>query len=113
MILILTESAMVTAFALFLSLFFRPGITSMITLTFLFLSHNHEQLRFLGQKGAGGVFSWIMQITPDAQVWLMDTRIYYEQPLTLSELCLRVAYGVGWAMVFVLMGNAFFYRKNL
>jgi len=74
-VLTLAEASMVAALALFLSLFFRPGISTMITLSYLFLSHNHEQLEYLRQKGAGGLLPLFMQLTPDAQAWLMDTRV--------------------------------------
>ena len=112
-ILTLVESSMVAALALVLSLLFRPGISAMITFSYLFLSHNHEQLEYLKQKGAGGILPVLMQITPDAQAWLMDTRVYYEQPLEVGDLLLRSGYGLGWALVFVFLGNALFYRKNL
>lgn len=112
-VLTLSESAMIAAFSLFLSLFFRAGISMMTALAFLFLSHNHEQLRYLGQKGESPLFSFLLQLTPDAQAWLMDTRVYYEQPLDLREWLVRIGYGLGWALVFLLLGNAVFYRKNL
>jgi ABC-type transport system involved in multi-copper enzyme maturation permease subunit len=112
-LLTLVESALLAALSLFLSLFFRPGVSAMMAFTYGFLAHNHEQLRFLKQKGEGGLFSFLMQVTPDAQAWLMDTRIYYEQPLKFGEWALRSGYGLGWTMMFLLLGNAVFYRKNL
>jgi hypothetical protein len=112
-VLMLAEASMVAALALALSLVFRPGISAMMTFSYLFLSHNHEQLEYLRQKGAGGLLPIFLEATPDAQAWLMDTRVYYEQPLQFGEWMLRAGYGLGWALVFLFLGNAFFYRKNL
>jgi ABC-type transport system involved in multi-copper enzyme maturation permease subunit len=113
--LTLAESAVVSSFALFLSLFFRPGITVLITLSYFFLAHNHGQLALIATEGGeGGVLiPVLMRMTPDAGAWLMDTRVYYQQPLETLDWLLRAGYGTGWALVFAFFGNAVFYRKNL
>jgi ABC-type Na+ efflux pump permease subunit len=115
MILIWAESLVVTSLALGLSLFLRPGLTVMLSLAYFFLSHNHEQLAFIQQQGksTSGLLSILQTITPDGQVFLLDTRVYYEQALNTGELAMRFGYGLLWALFFILLGNAFFYRKNL
>lgn len=109
------EGGIAAALALFLSLWLRPGLSGMIAFSFLFLSHNHDQIRFISEKTGftGGMLGFLMNVTPDGQALLMDTRVYYEAPLAASEWLLRMGYGLGWALVFVFLGNAFFYRKNL
>jgi ABC-type transport system involved in multi-copper enzyme maturation permease subunit len=115
MALIWCESLMVTAMALTLSLFLRPGITVMFTLAYLFVSHNHAQLSFVAHQGAGISAGWsfLQWVTPDGQVFLLDTRVYYEQALRGSEFILRFGYGLLWSLFFILIGNAAFYRKNI
>jgi hypothetical protein len=114
-LLIFCESLMVSASAMLVSLFFRQGLTVMICVAYLFLSHNHEQIEFL-RKQAGEsslVFSLLRQMTPNGQVLLMDTRVYYDVALGGFELVQRMGYGIAWALFFMLIGNAVFYRKNL
>ena len=113
--LIWVESTLAGSFALFLAMFLRPGLAGMSTLAYLFLGHNHEQMMFLLKKDSAtpGLLEGLIQLTPDLSVLLMDTRVFYEQPMSLSELFLRAGYGFGWAFMFVLFGNAVFFRKNL
>jgi hypothetical protein len=97
------------------SLFFRQGLSVMVCMAYLFLSHNHDQIEFL-KKQAGDssfVFSLLKQMTPNAQVMLMDTRVYYDVALSDFELIQRMGYGLAWSVLFMLIGNAVFYRKNL
>ena len=114
-ILIWCETLMVGALALFLSLFLRQGLSAMVCMAYLFLAHNHDQMDFLKQQGSDviGVFSLIKWITPNAQNLLMDTRVYYDFPLSLFEFTQRFGYGLLWTAFFLLIGNAVFYRKNL
>ena len=115
MTLIWVETLMVSSIALLLSLFLRPGLTIMITVAYLFLAHNHDQLEFLRTQGSdvGGLFSFIRYVTPDGSAMLLDTRVYYEFPLSLFEFLGRGTYGFLWALLFLIFGNALFYRKNL
>jgi len=107
------ESLIAASIALLLSLFLKPGLSSVSVLAVLFLGHNHEQLVFLKNKGGSPLLSVLQGITPDLSVLLMDTRVYYELPLSASEFLLRAGYGMGWSLVFVFLGNAVFFRKNL
>ena len=84
----------------------------MVTLSYFFIAHNHEQMRFLSHQ-ASPIFALFAQVTPDGQVFLMDTRVYYEMPLAALEWAQRMGYGFLWALFFMLIGNAVFYRKNL
>jgi hypothetical protein len=111
--LIWVESVMVVAISTFFSMFFRPGLSVMSTLTVLFIGHNHEQLSYLKQNGGGAGFAWMQNLTPDLGALLLDMRVYYNEPLSGSEFLLRSGYGLGWALMFVLFGNAVFFRKNL
>jgi hypothetical protein len=43
----------------------------------------------------------------------MDTRVYYDIALGDFEMFQRILYGCAWALLFMLLGNAVFYRKNL
>jgi len=115
MALIWIESLIASALAILLSFFLRPGLAAMSSLAYLFLGHNHEQISFLIQKEASspGFLSLLRGVTPDLSLLLMDTRVVYDQPLALSEFLLRAGYGFGWAFMFVLFGNAVFFRKNL
>ncbi len=114
-LLIWVESWVVSATAMLVSLFFRQGLSVMVCMAYLFLSHNHDQLDFLkNQAGEGSpVFSLLKQLTPNGQVLLMDTRVYYDVALGGFELIQRMGYGLAWALLFMLIGNAVFYRKNL
>lgn len=117
-VLLFVETLLVSAVAIFFSLLLRQGLAAMSTVAFAFLSHNHEQFRFLQEKSleGGGGAPWVSlfsALTPDAQAFLMDTRIYYGQPLEPRDWVLRCAYGIGWALMFILVGNALFFRKNL
>ncbi len=113
--LIWIETLFIAALSLFLSLFLRQGLSNMVCMAYLFLSHNHEQISYLKAQGsdAGGLFTLFEHFTPNAQLLLMDTRVYYDSPLTSLELFTRMGYGILWALFFLLLGNAFFYRKNL
>ncbi len=114
-LLIWFESLLVSAFAMLISLFFRQGLSVMVCMAYVFLSHNHDQLDFL-RKQAGDnalAFSLLKQVTPNSQVLLMDTRIYYDISLSGFDMVQRMGYGLAWAMLFMLIGNAVFYRKNL
>jgi len=114
-LLIWFESLIVSAFAMLISLFLRQGLSVMVCMAYVFLSHNHDQLEFL-KKQAGDnalAFSLLKQMTPNAQVLLMDTRIYYDISLSGFDMIQRMGYGLAWAMLFMLIGNAAFYRKNL
>jgi len=113
MLLIWCESLIVSAFALFLSLFFRIGISAMICLAYLFLSHNHEQIDYLRNQDISRVFTLLKWITPDGRALLMDTRVYYDLPLGMFEVMSRFGYGLLWTVFFLALGNAFFFRKNL
>ena len=115
LLLIWTETMMVSAIALLLSLFLRPGLSIMVTVSYLFLSHNHDQIEFLKSQGSDGtgIFSLIHYLTPNGQVLLLDTRVYYDLPLSFLECASRMGYGLLWTFFFLLIGNAFFYRKNL
>ncbi len=114
-LLIWIESLMVSAIAMLVSLFFRQGLSVMVCMAYLFLSHNHDQLDFLKKQAGDGspVFSLLMQLTPNGQVLLMDTRVYYDVALGGFEMVQRMGYGLAWALLFMLIGNAVFYRKNL
>ena len=113
--LIWIESLMIAGLTLFLSLFLRPGLSIMVCFSFLFISHNHEQLEFLRNQSPDPsvLLSLIEKITPNASAFLLDTRIYYELPLTVAEFAGRMGYGAIWALCFVAFGSAVFYRKNL
>ena len=114
-LLIWCESFLISGLALLLSVFLRPGLSTMICLAYLFLAHNHEQLDYLMVQGSenSGIFKLFKLITPDARILSMDTRVYYDLPLSLLEFGRHFGYGVFWAFFFLLLGNAFFYRKNL
>lgn len=114
-ILIWFESLMVSAIAMLVSLFLRQGLSVMVCMAYLFLSHNHEQIEFLRKQAGEGsaVFGVLKLFTPNAQVLLMDTRVYYEITLSGFDLFQRVLYGLAWAILFMLVGNTVFYRKNL
>ncbi len=109
------EGGIAAALTLLFSLWLRSGLSAMIAFSFLFLSHNHEQIRFISEKAdmTGGILGFFLSVTPDGQAFLMDTRVYYDSPLELSDWLLRMGYGFGWALIFVFLGNAFFFRKNL
>ncbi|MBU6153501.1 MAG: ABC transporter permease [Bdellovibrionales bacterium] len=113
--LLWVESTLAGSFALLLALFLRPGLAGMSTLAYLFLGHNHEQMAYLLKKDSAtpGLLQGLIHLTPDLSILLMDTRVFYEQALSASELLLRAGYGFGWAFMFVLFGNAVFFRKNL
>ena len=113
--LIWAETLMVSSVAMLLSIFFRQGLSMMMCLSYLFLSHNHEQIEFLKKQAgeSGFIFEALKSMTPNAQVMLLDTRVYYDIPLSGFELFQRMGYGVLWAMFFMLLGNAFFYRRNI
>jgi hypothetical protein len=111
--LVWVESTFVVALATFFSMFFKPGLSVMSVITLVFIGHNHEQLAYLKQKGGGAGFSLMQNLTPDLGALLLDMRVYYDQPLSSSEFLLRAGYGLGWALMFVLIGNAIFFRKNL
>ena len=114
-LLIWIESLMVSAIAMLISLFLRQGLAIMVCMAYLFLSHNHEQIDFLRKQAgeSGAVFGMLKKLTPNAQVMLMDTRVYYDISLGDFEMFQRMLYGVAWALVFMMIGNAVFYRKNL
>ena len=113
--LVFVESLLASAASIFLSFFLRPGLSAVTCLAYLFLGHNHDQISYLIKKGAAipGVLVVLRGITPDLSLLLMDTRVFYDQPLASSEFILRAGYGFGWAFMFVLFGNAVFFRKNL
>ncbi len=111
--LIWVESVFVVALATFFSMFFKPGLSVMSVITYVFISHNHEQLAFLTQKGGGAGFTLMQNLTPDLSALFLDMRVYYDQPLSASEFFLRAGYGFGWALMFILIGNAIYFRKNL
>ncbi len=113
--LVWLEAWIANAFAMWVGLYLTPALTAMVTLTFLFISHNQEQIIFLkDQKAIGsGLLSLGSALFPNAQNFMMDTRIYYDLSLSLSEWGNRFGYGLLWVMIFILIGNALFYRKNL
>ena len=114
-VLIWCETLLISAIAMCLSIFLREGLSAMVCMAYLFLSHNHEQMDFLKKQGSdgAGIFSSIKFFTPDGQALLMDTRVYYDFPLTFFEFAQRFSYGLLWAFFFIFIGNALFYRKNL
>jgi hypothetical protein len=114
-LLIWFESLLVSSIAMLVSLYLRQGLAIMVCMAYLFLSHNHEQIDFL-RKQAGDsapVFGLLKYLTPNAQILLMDTRVYYDIALGDFEMFQRILYGCAWALLFMLLGNAVFYRKNL
>jgi ABC-type transport system involved in multi-copper enzyme maturation permease subunit len=111
--LLWVESTLASALGLFFSMMLNRVISLMATLTFLFIAHNHAQFEYLKQQGAGSGFTLLQNLTPDLSALMLDTRVYYDLPLSASEWFLRAGYGLGWALMFVLLGNAIFYRKNL
>jgi hypothetical protein len=115
MSLLWIESTLAGSFALLLALFLRPGLAGMSTLAYLFLGHNHEQMAFLLNKESAtpGLLQGLIHLTPDLSILLMDTRVFYGQVLPASEFLLRAGYGFGWALMFLFLGNAIFFRKNL
>ena len=113
MLLVWVEAGIISALTLLLSLFTTSALTVMLALSYFFLAHNLEQVEYLKNHGAESV-AWLTYIPfPKAHLFLLDTRVYYEQILNLPDLFLRVGHGALWAGVFLLLGNAFFYRKNL
>ncbi len=113
--LIWIESLIVGALSLLLSLFLRPALSIMVSVAYLFLSHNHDQLDFLRSQGSdtSRMFGLIRSITPDGGVMLLDTRVYYDMPLTALEFLGRSGYGMMWTLLFLFIGSALFYRKSL
>lgn len=110
------ESLLALGLALLLSFAMRPGLAFMSALTFIFVSHNHGQLELLnGKEGTGGgaSFNLLSALTPDGTQFFIDTRLYYEIPLTAGELAIRAGYGLMWAICFALLANAAFQRRNL
>jgi hypothetical protein len=114
-VLIWCETLLVSSLSLLLSLYLRQGLSAMVCMAYLFLGHNHDQMDFLKAQGSegGGIFSFIKWVTPNTQALLMDTRAFYDSPLTAVEFSQRFGYGFMWALFFLLIGNALFYRKNL
>ena len=113
--LIWVEATVLAALALASSLFLRPGLTMMGVFAFFFVSHNHQQLTFLKDQGKE-MRPWLQvmeSLTPDAQLFMMDTRVYYEQALSMQEWLTRMGYGLLWMAIFMMIGNALFYRKNI
>ncbi|MBS1959642.1 MAG: ABC transporter permease subunit [Bdellovibrionales bacterium] len=109
------ESLMVLGLSLALSFGVRPGLNMMIGLSFLFVCHNHEQMSLLSNDVESGktIFKFLSYLTPDGSVFFLDTRIYYDQPLAWSEWFLRCGYGMLWAVAFLWLANAIFYRRDL
>lgn len=108
-----TESLLGLGLSLMLSMAMRPGLNIMSAMTFLFLSHNHEQMALLKEKDSNPVFGLFSSLTPDGSVFFLDTRIYYDLPISGVELLSRVGYGALWAAAFFALANALFHRRNL
>ncbi len=113
--LIWLEAWILCHFAMWLSLKLSSAVSIMLTLTFVFISHNQDQVRFLQEQKAAGAtaLQFLSQLFPRGDLFLLDTRIYYELPLTLAEWSLRLGLGAVWWLVFFVLGSVFFYRKNL
>ena len=113
--LIWLEAWLMSAFSLWCSLLLSPALTMMTAAAFLFISHNQEQIQFLKSQDAPGAsgLQVLSHFFPRADQWWMDTRVFYELPLSFSEWGTRFGYGLIWVFIFILIGNAFFYRKNI
>ncbi len=109
------ESWMMCAFTLWVSLWLSPAVSTMAALSFIFIAHNHEQIEYVTkQEGVmSTVLKYISYLFPRSDQFMLDTRIYYDLPVTAYEWTVRFGYGLIWVSIFVLLGNAFFYRKNL
>ncbi len=113
MMLVWVEAMIIAALTLLLSLLTTPALTVMIAFTYILIAHNQEQVQYLKEHGAG-VASWLSTIPqPKAHLFLLDTRVYYEQALSSGECVYRMIYGLIWGLFFMFIGNALFYRKNL
>ena len=114
-ILTWVESLMTLGLSLVLSFWIRPALNVMTVMTFLFLSHNHEQMQILQEQAEHGrsLFQVLSHLTPDGSIFFLDTRIYYDLPLECSELILRCGYGLLWTVAFSVLANALFFRRNL
>lgn len=107
------ESLLALSLSLALSFGMRPGLNLMTSITFLFMAHNHEQMTFLQQKASSPALTAFKALTPDASVFFVDTRVYYDLPLTAAELGTRIGYGALWTVALVVLANAIFHRRNL
>lgn len=106
-LLIWVESGWVIAFTMMLSLFFRPALVFMLSGTALLLSHSAAVLENMG------FISLMGKLLPDATHFLSGTRVYYDQAWPLVEWITHFGYGLGWALLFILIGYISFLRKNL
>jgi ABC-2 type transport system permease protein len=111
--LIWIETFLISAIALFAGQGMRPALAMMVVFSYLFISHNHEQIQYLNQQGAARALGAVQFLFPKADVFLLDTRVYYDLGLTLGEWVKRVGYGLGWSLFFMVISNATFYRRNL
>ena len=112
--LIWVESTLLAALALLSSIFLRSGLTLMLVSTHFFISHNHQQLNFLKEQ-AKEVRSWMEVLeflTPNSQLFLMDTHVYYEQALQGNEWVQRIGYGALWALLFLLLRNTSHFEEH-
>jgi ABC-type transport system involved in multi-copper enzyme maturation permease subunit len=113
--LIWVESWMVCNLAMWLSLKLSSSISMMLSMTLLFISHNQSQVRFLKEQGAAGtaLLDMLTQLIPNGELFLLDTGVYYDLPLLLGDWSYRFGMGLVWVLIFFMLGNVFFNRKNL
>jgi Cu-processing system permease protein len=65
------ESLLGLGLALALSFLMRPALNIMSCLTFLFLSHNHEQMDLLRDKGNETGLELFSKLTPDGSIFFL------------------------------------------
>lgn len=107
------EALLILVLAALLANGLRPGLTAMSVLAFVFLSHNHDQMATLEQKDGSNWVSLFRWLTPDGGKFLLDTRVYYEYPLSVAEWVARTTYGGVWIAVLFFLGGYWFSRRNL
>ena len=112
--LLWVEAWMMCSFTLWVSLWLSSAVSVMAALSFVFIAHNHEQIEFVTKQNGGlsSALKGLSYLIPRSDQFMLDTRIYYDLPVRSAEWGMRFGYGLIWVAIFILLGNATFYRKN-
>jgi ABC-type transport system involved in multi-copper enzyme maturation permease subunit len=107
------EASWILCVSAFLSLFLRPGLNALVMVAFVFISHSQDAIRQIQEQEPSVWLGALSFLAPNGSLFLLDTRVYYDYPLTMHEFWFRSGYGMLLIAFSMALGVFAFNRKNL
>ncbi len=113
---ILIEAFVLMGFALFLSTLTSPVLVVSFSLGLFLIGHWIENLNFLAQKSSSTMFVAFAKLStyslPNLERFNWRESVIYGTKISMEEILLTAAYGLGWWLLLLVITSAIFRKKD-